>query len=79
MGKGLVDDEETDLEGKPGLTDCGLPLLNTVSLPGYWRACCQQTEQGEFRHSLLRAFLEAEIENGWNVSVVEDFLTDLND
>ena len=47
MEKGLVDDEETDLEGKPGLTDCGLPLLNTVSLPGYWRACCQKAEQGE--------------------------------
>ena len=39
----------------------------------------QQTEQREFRHSLFRTLLEAEIEHSWNVSVVEDFLANLND
>ena len=33
-------------EGKPGLTDCGLPLLNAVRLPSQWRAG-HQAEHGE--------------------------------
>ena len=34
-------------EGKVGLTDCGLPLLNAVRLPAcQWRAG-HQAEQGE--------------------------------
>ena len=38
--------ERQCLEGKPGLTDCGLPLLNAVRLPSQWRAG-HQAEQGE--------------------------------
>ena len=39
--------ERQCLEGKPGLTDCGLPLLKTVRLPtGKWRAG-HQAEHGE--------------------------------
>ena len=42
LAKGF--DEETDWEGKPGLTDCGLPLLKAV-LPRWWAG--HQAEQGE--------------------------------
>merc|ERR1711862_686225 len=39
----------------------------------------KQAEYREFRRSLLSALLEAEIEHGRNVAVMEDFLADLND
>ena len=39
----------------------------------------EQTEDGKFRHALLGALLEAEVEDGRNVAVMEDFLADLND